>query len=47
MNVVDLCSGRSVLITTIDNTVQVGICNSDVTMDNPRYGSGLSVAISL
>jgi len=26
--------------------VQVGICNGDVTMDNPCNGLGLSVAIS-
>ena len=34
-------------IRTIDNKVQVGIHNSDVTTDNPHYGLGLSVAISL
>ena len=22
----------------IDNIVQVGICNGDITADNPRYG---------
>jgi len=42
-----MLDGLILLHKSIDNIVQVGIRNSDITTDNPHYRLVLSVAISL